>query len=205
MWFAAEKDRFVPYSHSGNVFGGDEILWADTLDIESGLVQTLFNVRAVAAQVVILAVDTLVLGRSGDGGILKSLLCSDGNRNDCAASVLENAAKLAHGLYVVGHVFEHMAAVDYVECVVGVVNVGNIHLHHRTIGVNVGGDVVYMRHLSVSILKCPLGRKMQHPARSGLEHILLMIKKKPHEPEPLQRPANRTTHVRTSVDAVGSE
>ncbi len=138
LWFAAEKNCFVPYSHFGNVFGGDEILWADTLDIESGLVQTLFNIRAITAQMVMLTEDTLTLGRSGGGGILKSLLCIDGNRNDCAASVLENAVELAHGLYVVGHVFEDMAAVDYVECVVGVLNVCDVHLHHRTGWVNVG-------------------------------------------------------------------
>ena len=205
MWFAAEKDRFVPYSHSGNVFGGDEILWTDTLDIESGLVQTLFNVRAITAHVVILTVDTFTLGRSGDRGVLESLLRSDGNRNDCAASVLENAAKLAHGPHVVGHMFEHMAAVDYVECVVGVRNFGDIHLHHCTVGIDVARGIFDTRHLSVSISNYPLGRKMQHLEMFGLEQILSVIKKKPHESEPLHTSTNRTTDVRASVDTVGPE
>ena len=67
-----------------------------------------------------------------DGRILKRHVGGDRHLKNRPAAALENTPEFAHRLSVVGDVFENMAAVDDIERVIAILDVRDVHPHHRT-------------------------------------------------------------------------
>ena len=95
----------------------------------------------------------LSLVRIGDGRILHCRLGGNGHHDDSNASGRKNPTQFAHCLHIIVYMFKHMAAVDYVETVVRILNIGDIHLHHRMIGTNIARDIFDIWHLPVPRLE----------------------------------------------------
>jgi len=118
LGFAAEEKPYV--------FGVEEILRPYAPDVESGTAQALLDIRSVAAEVVMLTKHPQTPGGVCNGGIFESLLGGYRHHDDCMAAGPEHAIELAHRLEVVGHMLQNMAAMNYVERVVGILNVADI-------------------------------------------------------------------------------
>lgn len=81
--FFAEEEGFFVQGHRLDAAGVGEICAAIGFDVEAGVAESFFDVRAVPSEVVVQAEEALALGGVGDGGVFESSRGGDGDLDYC--------------------------------------------------------------------------------------------------------------------------
>ncbi len=147
MFFCAEVKGLVFYSIFGYLVWFEEIRGIELLDFEVGFFEAGFAVWSIYSDVIVLAEKAFSFLWVGNRGVLKGFVCIDWRQYDCPAVGFQYPGHFSHGFMVVGDVFEDVAAEDDVEGIVGVADVGYVHLLCDIGPVQVSGNAVEVGYL----------------------------------------------------------
>ena len=108
---------------------------------EAPLTKSIYEVRAVPPNMVLLPEQSQTLTRIEDRWVLYGMLSGYRDQENCPAGWPKDAMEFTHRSLVVHDMLEHVTAIDHVEGAVRVINVGDIHLDHGTLGFQIRGQV----------------------------------------------------------------
>src|SRR5262249_60128832 len=94
-----------------------------------------------------------------------------GDQQDRPAIGLQHAAKLAHRAAVVGNMLQHMAAIDDVERLSGILSRRDVHRNHRPLVRQVGSQIARSQTLAESLAKAGFGSDVQHAFWPAIEEV----------------------------------
>ncbi len=143
--FTVEDMSFTD-CHSVCVVSTQEVLCGRDRDVKSCFSQPVCEIHAVSPHVVFLSIEAQSLLRVRYRWVFGGCLASNGNHENGPSCGLQDSPDLPHRFAVIGHMFEHVATVDRVEEIVGILNVGDVHFHHCI------GFIQVCRHISLSQL-----------------------------------------------------
>lgn len=184
-----------------NLPGREQILSMAFGHLEPGLYEAILVVAAIIPHMVKMTIHTLALRGINDRGILKGLLDQDWNVEDRESRRPQHAAQLAHRLPVVGNVLEHVGAVDHIETVVGMTDIGDVHLLHRRWIVQIRAEIAAPARSREDFPQRLLGCDMQKTLWLAVEEIGCVQKYK-EQTMTFERATRRASRIGARLDAI---